>query len=133
MCGAFIRANPGCAQEQSKHQRFSAIALNSPHGVVHVARKNLRAVSRGGVPSHSCSLSPDQVLARTLERGALFTIHRVTIAAFTAMRSAMKQFLEMAAGVGKTFLSRPARVVGRKAVPDLSRTKCDAVPVVLLN
>ena len=56
---------------------------------------------------------PDRVRAPKPARGAPFTIHRHTIVASTATRSATPRFMGMADGADKTFSSHPAGIAGR--------------------
>ena len=61
----------------------------------------------------SHSPSPDRVPVPRPARGAPFTIHRHTIAASTATRSATPPFMGTADGADKTFSSHPAEIADR--------------------
>ena len=64
-------------------------------------------------------------------RGAPFTIHRHTIAASTATRSATPPFMRTGDGADKTFSSHPAEIADRArrvrlpAIESLPPTGCD--------
>ena len=59
------------------------------------------------------SPSSDRVRAPRPARGAPFTIHRHTIAASTATRSATPRFMGTADGADRTFSSQPALIADR--------------------